>query len=75
MYMGRYYSTPPDRFRPYEHIRVGVASLEKRCTKCKKWKQLCYETFGKTSQKAYGFKEQCRQCGYDYALEYKKRDK
>ncbi len=69
--MRKQFNLKVPRFDPFKNVFIGIDSITKICTKCGKDKPLSYETYCKDSQREYGFKSQCRQCGKDYYKNYK----
>lgn len=70
--MGRKYTTPPDRFQPFKNIRVGIKSLEKKCTKCQKWRALNLDNYDRDYKRAFGHHSQCKICQGIYGMFYRR---
>jgi len=70
--MARNYTTPPDRFKPFINIRVGIKSLEKKCTKCQKWRALNLDNYDPDRNRLYGYHSQCKICQGLYGMFYRR---
>lgn len=70
--MVRKYTTPADRFKPYLHIRIGIKSHEKQCTKCKIWRPLNLDFYDRDPDKKFGYHSQCKICQGIYGMFYRR---
>ena len=69
----RQYTTPENRFQPFKDIRIGINSLEKKCSKHGEWIPLNSENFDRDYKRSYGYHSQCKHCQRSYGIEYRRK--